>query len=432
MFRTAHLLAATCLSAALIAQPAWADNHETTPDEEVAAGEAPAAGAQPGPGEPVETEPANAPDQEPAFPEQTRAVQPDEMPETTYEVIAGELPHLWSLAFMPDGSMLVAAKDGAFHVITADGEVGEAITEGVPEVDNRDQGGLLDVALAPDFETSNRIFFSYAEPRDGGNGTTVASATLALNAEGGGALEDVSVIFRQEPTYDGTMHFGSRLVFADDGSLFITVGERSEDEVRDQAQDLSSGLGKIFRVTQEGEPHPENPFIEDEEALPEIWSYGHRNLQSAALDAEGRLWTVEHGPRGGDELNLPQAGLNYGWPEVTYGREYSGDEVGPGITQLEGTEQPVYYWDPSFAPSGMARYEGGEFPEWDGAFLIGGLVSTGLVIVHIENDLVAYEERVPLDRRVRDVAVGPDGAVYAVTEDRETSMSELLRITRAD
>jgi aldose sugar dehydrogenase len=425
------LLAATFLSAALIASPALAQDEGTSPEEEVAEGSvAPDEGEEAAARQPVETAEPNAPDQEPAFAEQTRAPQPEAMPATTYEVIAEELPHLWSLAFLPDGGMLVTAKNGAFHYVSAEGEVGEAITEGVPEVDERDQGGLLDVVLAPDFEESNRIFFSFAEPREEGNGTSVAAATLVLDDNGGGVLEDVEVIFQQEPSYDGTMHFGSRLVFSPEGDLYVTVGERSDAEVRDQAQDLSSGLGKVFRIDVNGEAPSDNPFVDQEDALPQIWSYGHRNMQSAALDGQGRLLTVEHGPRGGDELNRPEPGLNYGWPNVTYGLEYDGDTVGQGVTQSEDTEQPVYYWDPSFAPSGMAYYEGEEFPEWQGAFLIGGLVSTGLVIVHIEDDLVAYEERVPLERRVRDVRVAPDGSVYVVTEDREAGTSEILRITR--
>lgn len=437
MLSAKSILSTTMLGGALVLAPvvltvAIAQDEQTSPEEEVESGEAPETGAAAGGGEPVETGPPNAPDQEPAFPEQTRAPQPDEMPETAHEVFAGELPQLWALAFLPDGRLLATAKEGTFHVISREGEAGEAITEGVPEVDARDQGGLLDVALAPDFESSNRIFFSYAEPRDGGNGTTVASATLSLDEEGGGVLEDVAVIFQQEPTYDGTMHFGSRLVFGPEGELYVAVGERSDEEVRDQAQDLSSGLGKVFRLDMDGAALDDNPFVDQEDALPEIWSYGHRNIQSAALDSNGRLWIVEHGPRGGDELNRPEAGINYGWPVATYGLEYSGDPVGQGTTQAEDTEQPVYYWDPVIAPSGMALYEGEEFPEWDGAFIIGGLVSTGLVIIHLDGDRVAYEERIPLEARIRDVAVGSDGAVYAITEDRDAGVSSILRVARSE
>jgi glucose/arabinose dehydrogenase len=326
--------------------------------------------------------------------------------------------------------MLVTAKAGAMHVIAVDGTLSREIS-GVPEVDAAGQGGLLDVALAPDFAETNRIFFSFSEPRDGGNGTSVASATLLLDQEGGGDLKDLEVIFRQTPTFDGQSHFGSRLVFGPEGELFVTVGERSDAAVRVQAQDVSSGLGKIFRIDQSGAAWPDNPFVGQAGALSEIWSYGHRNMQSAALDGEGRLWTVEHGPRGGDELNRPEAGRNYGWPEVTYGIDYSGAPIGAGVTATEATAQPIYYWDPVIAPSGMSLYNGTEFPEWENAFLIGGLVARAVVVVHLENGRVAFEERVPVGARVRDVKTGPDGAVYAVTESR-AGPSEILRLTRAD
>lgn len=404
-----RLLASTVLAVGLISAPAFAQDN--------------------GPG-PVETAAPNAPDQQPAFPEQTRADQPAEMPQVDIQTVAADLPHLWAMEFLPDGRMLVTAKDGAMHIITAEGEVGPEIA-GVPEVASAGQGGLLDVILAPDFEESNRIFFSFAEPRDDGNGTSVASATLVTDEENGGALEDVSVIFQQMPSYDGDKHFGSRLEIGADDALFIAVGERSDEPIRDQAQDLDSGLGKVFRVTLEGEPFEGNPFIDEDGAQPEIFSYGHRNIQSATLDGEGRLWTVEHGPRGGDELNRPEAGLNYGWPTITYGIAYGGQEIGEGITQMDGMEQPVYYWDPSPAPSGMDFYQGEEFPEWDGAFLIGGLVSQGLIVLRMDGDMVASEERIALDARIRDVRVGPDGAVYAVTEDRDSGASTILRLARA-
>ena len=425
---TNHLLASTVLTFGLMAGPAFA---QTTSPAEEADGTPPAEGTATQAGEPVETAEPNAPDQEPAFADQTRAPQPADMPAVDIEPIAEDLPQLWAMEFLPDGRMLVTAKQGTMHIVTAEGEIGPEIS-GVPEVDTRGQGGLLDVALAPDFDASNQIFFSFAEPRDGGNGTAVASATLVTDDENGGALEDVAVIFQQMPTYDGTLHFGSRLVFGPDGELYVTVGERSDVEPRVQSQDLASGLGKVFRIDRSGAPLDDNPFVDQEGALPEIWSYGHRNTQAAALDDQGRLWIVEHGPRGGDELNMPEAGLNYGWPKITYGIEYSGDPVGEGITSREGLNQPVYYWDPVIAPSGMALYTGDEFPEWEGAFLVGGLVSTGLVVIHLENDRVAFEERVPLEARTRDVRVGPDGAVYAVTEDRDAGTSAILRLTRGE
>jgi len=431
MLNTSRLLTGTALSLTLLLTPALAQTTETAPPEQ-ADGAAPAEGTEAAPGEPVETQPANAPDQEPAFPEQTRAPQPAEPVTTTTQTVAEGLPLLWAMEFLPDGRMLVSAKQGALHVIGEDGAAGPAIA-GVPEVDARGQGGLLDVALTPDFADSGRIYFSYAEPREGGNGTTVASATLVLDEQGGGTLEDVTTIFAQQPTYDGDKHFGSRIVPNADGSLYITVGERSDDVTRVQAQELASGFGKVFHITAEGEPVDGNPFAETEGALPEIWSLGHRNVQSAALDADGRLWLVEHGARGGDELNRPEAGLNYGWPDVAYGVEYSGDAIGAGITADGETQQPVYYWDPVIAPSGMALYEGDEFPNWDNTFIIGGLVTTGLVVVHLgDDDRVAFEERIPLEARVRDVRVGPDGAIYAVTEDRQTNSSAIIRVSNAD
>jgi glucose/arabinose dehydrogenase len=381
-------------------------------------------------GQPVETAPPNAPDQVPAFEGQTRAPQPEQTVATEQEVIAEGLPHLWAMEFLPDGRMLVTAKSGVLHIVTPEGVVSEPIT-GLPEVDAVGQGGLLDVALAPDFESSGRIYVSFAEPREGGNGTSVAAATLVLDDAGGATLEDVEVIFRQEPTYDGDKHFGSRIVPSEDGNLYVTVGERSDDPIRDEAQDLQSGLGKIFRITTEGEPAEGNPFAEGE-ALPEIWSLGHRNVQSATLDGEGWLWTVEHGAMGGDELNRPEAGLNYGWPEVAYGVAYNGAPIEDGITQSAETEQPVYYWDPVIAPSGMAYYSDDEFPEWEGAFLVGGLVAQAVVVLHMESDRVTHEERVDIGARVRDVRVGPDGAVYAVTESRGGGGSTIVRITDAE
>ena len=236
----------------------------------------------------------------------------------------------------------------------------------------------------------------------------------------------------QTPGYAGTKHFGSRLAFAPNGDLFVTVGERSDTPIRDQAQDVTSGLGKIFRIRPDGSPADGSPFVDATDALPEIWSYGHRNLQSAVVDDAGQLWTVEHGPKGGDELNRPEQGVNYGWPVITYGIDYSGAPIGEGITAQDGMEQPVYYWDPVIGPSGMAQYQGDEFPEWQGALLIGGLVSQGLVVLQIEEGRVATEARVPLDARIRDVKVGPDGAVYAVTETRRGGSSSILRLTAGE
>lgn len=402
--RTNPLLAGTVLAATLLAAPVFAET--------------------------AETKRANAPDQKPAFENQTRAALPDAVPKIRVDVVAEDLPHLWAMEFLPDGRMLVTTKEGAMHVISQDNGEASPPIEGVPEVMAEGQGGLLDVALAPDFERSNRIYFSFSEPREGGNGTSVASARLT-EEDGKLALQDVKVIFRQTPTYDGDKHFGSRLVFGPEGQLYVTVGERSDRETRVGAQDIGSGFGKVFRIDAEGKALADNPFVGTDGALPEIWSYGHRNLQAATLDGQGRLWTVEHGPKGGDELNRPEAGKNYGWPKVTYGIEYSGGPVGDGVTALQGTEQPVYYWDPVIGPSGMAYYDGDAIPEWKGAFLVGGLVSQGLVVLHMEGDAVSNEERVPLDARIRDVKVAPDGTVFAVTEQRSGGGSTILRLLKA-
>ncbi|MXN44693.1 PQQ-dependent sugar dehydrogenase [Shinella kummerowiae] len=404
--RTNTCLAGTMLAATLLAAPAFAQTAKT-----------------------AETENANAPDQTPAFENQTRAALPDVVPQISVDVVADGLPHLWSMEFLPDGRILVTTKGGAMHVVSQENGEASPPIEGVPAVMSEGQGGLLDVALAPDFESSSRIYFSFSEPREGGNGTSVASARLT-EEEGKLALQDVKVIFQQMPTYDGDKHFGSRLIFGPEGQLYVTVGERSDRETRVGAQDLGSGFGKVFRIDAEGKALSDNPFAKQEGALPEIWSYGHRNLQAATLDGQGRLWTVEHGPKGGDELNRPEAGKNYGWPKVTYGIEYSGGPVGEGITTLQGTEQPAYYWDPVIGPSGMAFYNGDAIPEWKGAFLIGGLVSQGLVVLHMEGDKVAREERVPLDARIRDVKVAPDGTVFAVTEQRGGE-STILRLVKS-
>jgi glucose/arabinose dehydrogenase len=379
---------------------------------------------------PVQTAQPNAPGQSPAFAGQTRAPQPAESARVRSQTVASGLPQLWAMEFLPDGRALVTAKHGAMHIVGAGGKAGPPLS-GLPEIDARGQGGLLDVALAPDFAQSHMIYFSFSEPRGGrANGTSVARARLETDSQGGGRLSGTEVIFRQTPAYAGTKHFGSRLAFAPDGTLFVTVGERSDTPIRDQAQDISSGLGKVFRINPDGSVPADNPFVGRAGAQPEIWSYGHRNLQSATVDAQGRLWTVEHGPRGGDELNRPRAGRNYGWPVITYGINYNGAPIGDGITSKAGMEQPVYYWDPVIAPSGMAAYEADAIPQWKGALLVGGLQSRGLVVLRMDGDRVATEEWVPLGARVRDVRIGPDGAVYAVTEERGAG-SSIVRIAPA-
>jgi glucose/arabinose dehydrogenase len=336
------------------------------------------------------------------------------------DTITTGLVHPWAVALLPDGRFLVTERPGRMRLIGADGRIGAPLA-GVPPVYARGQGGLLDVALDPEFAANHRVFFSFAEPGPAGTaGTAVGRARLT--DEG---LADLAIIYRQEPKVAGGGHFGSRLVFARDGNLFITQGERFD--YRDRAQDLSVLLGKIVRVTPDGAIPPDNPFINRSGARPEIWSYGHRNVQAAALDpATGQLWTVEHGAAGGDELNHPEAGKNYGWPVITYGRDYNGRSIGEGAVK-EGMEQPVYYWDPVIAPSGMTFYTGAAFPEWKGSVLIGGLASQVLVRLVLEHGRVTREERFlgELHQRVRDVREGPDGFLYIVTDEDPGSLLRL-------
>ncbi len=339
------------------------------------------------------------------------------------ETVAGGLEHPWALAFLPDGRMLVTERPGRLHIVERDGRISEPLA-GVPEVLARGQGGLLDVALDPRFADNRLVYLSYSEPGAGGAaGTAVARGRL-----GEGRLEDVRVIYQQQPKVRSSLHFGSRLVFARDGTLFVTQGDRGA--YRDGAQDLSVGFGKIVRIKPDGSVPRDNPFVGRAGVRPEIWSYGHRNVQSAALHPKtGRLWTVEHGARGGDELNRPEAGKNYGWPVITYGIDYSGATIGEG-TAKPGMEQPVYYWDPVIAPSGMTFYTGDAFPDWKGSLLIGSLQPGLLVRLTLEDGKVAREERYlgELRERIRDVRQGPDGLLYLLTD---SSDGRILRVRPA-
>ena len=320
------------------------------------------------------------------------------------------LEHPWGIEFLPDGRALVTERPGRLRLISSTGQVSAPLT-GVPSVFAQGQGGLLDVALDPNFASNSTIYLSFAEPGAGGAGTAVARARLTDTG-----LQDLRVIYRQSPKVAGDGHFGSRLVFARDGRLFITQGDRQG--YRDRAQDLSMGQGKIMRVTTDGTAPADNPFVNRSDAQAEIWSYGHRNVQGATLHpTTGQLWTVEHGAAGGDELNHPERGKNYGWPVITYGRDYSGASIGEG-TAKAGMEQPVYYWDPVIAPSGMTFYLADAIPGWKGSVLIGALSPGGLVRLELTNGRVTKEERYlgDLGERIRDVTVGPDGFVYVITD----------------
>ncbi len=325
------------------------------------------------------------------------------------ETFASGLVHPWALEFLPDGRLLVTERPGRLRVVGTDGALSAPLS-GVPSVYAEGQGGLLDVALDPQFASNRRIFLSYAEAEGDLAGTAVARATFS-----DAGLTDVQVIYRQQPKLRGAGHFGSRLVFAPDGRLFITQGDRQA--YRDRAQDLTQGQGKFMRIEADGSIPADNPFVGRADAQPAIWSYGHRNSQGATLDADGRLWTIEHGARGGDELNHPEPGKNYGWPIITYGRDYSGARIGIG-TAREGLEQPVYYWDPVIAPGGITFYTAEAIPGWKGSLLIASMTPGGLVRLELHAGRVVKEERYlgDLRERFRDVKVGPDGLVYAVTD----------------
>ena len=339
------------------------------------------------------------------------------------ETVADGLEHPWGMAFLPDGAMLVTERPGRMRIVR-DGKLSEPLAN-VPTVVARGQGGLLDVALHPKFSENRLVYFSFSEPRGfASNGTSLARARLSDDSQ---ALENVEVIFQQLPAIRSTAHFGGRITFAPDGNLFLTLGDRYSE--RDSAQDLSTHLGKTVRLADDGKPAPGNPFTSQSGALPEIWSYGHRNPQGAAIEpSTGAYWTVEHGARGGDEINRPEAGKNYGWPIISYGIDYSGAKIGEG-TAKEGMEQPLHYWDPSIAPSGLAFYNGAKYPDWQGDLLLGALAGTKLVRLDIENGKVAGEEAMleDLGERIRDVKVGPGGEVYLLTDNPDGRILKLLR-----
>ncbi len=357
-----------------------------------------------------------------ATPAEAQQRYPSSAGELAVETVASGLENPWGLAFLPDGRMLVTERPGRLRLVGSDGKLSAPIS-GVPNVVARGQGGLLDVVLDPNFAQNRYLYLSFAEPRANGNGTSVARARLSAN---GTALESLTVIFRQMPTIASNMHFGSRLVFDRTGALFVTVGDRYSQ--RDQAQNPENHLGKILRIKPEGgaaEGNPKKPGW-----APEIWSIGHRNVQGAALHPQtGQLWTAEHGARGGDEINTPKAGLNYGWPVITYGIDYSGVKIGEG-TSKPGMEQPLFYWDPSIAPSGAAFYTGDKWPAWKNSLFVGALAGQLLARLSTDGEKVTGEERLltTLGERIRDVRQGPDGFLYLLTDD---SSGKLLRVRPA-
>jgi glucose/arabinose dehydrogenase len=363
---------------------------------------------------------------QPLLPSQTRA--PLRTAGVAYEVVtvARGLEHPWGLDFLPGGGMVVTERDGRMRIVGPDGALSDPV-KGLPEVDAGGQGGLLDVVLGPTFAADGLIYWSYSQSRPGGNGTAVARGRLVTGPEP--AVTGVQVIWTQTPALASAQHFGSRLVFAADGKLFITTGDRSIMAGRVQTQKLDNTLGKVVRINPDGSIPTDNPHVNTAGARPEIWSVGHRNIQGAALHpSTGELWTVEHGPRGGDELNVSLAGKDYGWPTITYGLEYSGQRVGQGITRAEGLEQPVYYWDPIIAPAGIAFYTADLFPAWKGSLFVSGMKPGHLARLTLDGYRVTGEERLLADlgERIRDVNVGPDGALYVLTDENDGRILKLL------
>lgn len=380
---------------------------------------------------PLDSSSPNGSTQQPAFAGQTRICGNTTSTKFEVTVVAKGLASPWAVEPLPGGDFLVTEKPGALRIVSAKGDVSEPIA-GLPKVDPRGQGGLLDVALSPTFATDRTIFWSFSEPREGGNATSVARGVLSADRK---SLADVKVIFRALPAYDGGGHFGSRLAFGPgDGMLYITLGERSDRNMRPQAQQLDSHMGKVIRIAPDGTVPKDNPFVGKAGALPEIWDLGHRNPQALAFDANGQLWDIEHGTRGGDELNRVEKGKNYGWPIQAYGIEYGGANIssalGDAATVRPNTEQPVYYWDPVIAPSGAQFYSGDAFPAWKGNLFIGAMGQRRLVRLTLSGNKVTGEEHLLIDRneRVRDVRQGPDGFLYLVTDSKN---GELWRISPA-
>ncbi|MBO9151745.1 PQQ-dependent sugar dehydrogenase [Chitinophaga sp. GCM10012297] len=364
---------------------------------------------------PVETKAANSPDYKPAFPGQTRIAGVKTAMAYEGKVLTSDLKNPWGITTLPDGRFLITQKKGTMRIVTPDGKVSDSIT-GLPAVNSAGQGGLLGLRVDPDFASNRTVYWVFSENLPEGNLTAVAKGKLSADEK---KIEGATVIYRATPAYKGTLHYGGRILIDKSGNLVISTGERSDLETRPQAQDLKSGLGKVIRITKEGQPAPGNPFEGKADARPELFSYGHRNVQGLAFHpVTGDLWETEFGPRGGDELNRVEAGKNYGWPTITYGIEYSGKKVGDSIQQKAGLEQPVYYWDPVISPSGITFYSGDAMPEWKNNLFISGLSSTHIARIVIENNKVVGEERLLENEkeRFRDITEGKDGALYAITD----------------
>lgn len=362
----------------------------------------------------VETKKPNS-DYKPAFEGQTRISAVTTKTPYESKTLTTSLKRPWGITPLPDGRFLVTEKGGTIRMVSAAGSVGEAI-HGVPKVNSDGQGGLLGITIDPAFSKNRIVYWVFSEPLPEGNVTAVAKGKLSSDEK---SLENITVIYRATPAYKGSLHYGGRILFAKDGSLFISTGERSDMATRPQAQDLNSGLGKIIRITTDGKPAQGNPFAGNSNARPEVYSYGHRNVQGIAFHpVTGDLWETEFGPRGGDEINRVEPGKNYGWPTITYGIEYRGDKIGDAIQQKPGLEQPVYYWDPVISPSGITFYNGQEIAEWKNNLFITALSGMHICRIVIENNKVVGEERLLSNeyQRFRDIVQGIDGALYAITD----------------
>jgi glucose/arabinose dehydrogenase len=364
---------------------------------------------------PVETKAANT-DYKPAFEGQTRIQGVKTTTPFQVKILTKDLKRPWGITSLPDGRFLITEKSGDMRIATADGTLSQPIT-GIPKVNDGGQGGLLGITIDPDFSNNRMVYWVFSEKQPNGNLTAVAKGKLADDEK---SIQNATVIYRATPAHNSTLHYGGRILFDKTGNIIFSTGERSDLETRPQAQYLNSSLGKVIRITTDGKAAPGNPFENQKDARPELYSYGHRNVQGLATNpATGDLWEAEFGPRGGDEINLIQPGKNYGWPIITYGIEYAGPKIGDGIQQKEGMEQPVYYWDPVISPSGITFYGGDEIPEWKNNLFVSSLSGQHIDRLVIKDNKVVGEERLLSDQsqRFRDITQGKDGALYAVTDD---------------
>ncbi|WP_263376303.1 PQQ-dependent sugar dehydrogenase [Granulicella aggregans] len=420
-----HLIC--CISATALAGTALAQTPPAKPPDPTRPGFTSFSSPKPDliPGKPIDHRDPELKGDHPAFPGQTRApYAPTTAPKVT--LITDQLHSPWGLGFLPDGKMIVTEKEGKIRIVSQDGTLSAPIT-GVPEVLMRAQLGLLDIELDPKFASNHTIYFTFNEPEP--NDTSAVVAARAKLDEDKLALTDVNVIFRAKPALprDHAVNAGSRIAIDRQGNLFVSIGDRSQSPPWDYAQKLDNDLGKMIHITPEGKPAPNNPYLHTPGVLPEIWSRGHRTPQGLTINpATGELWEVEHGPRGGDEINKPEAGKNYGWPVITHGIDYPGDLIGAGITEQAGMEQPLYYWDPVIAPSGLLFYTGDKFPQWKNNLFVGGLRSEMLDRIVLDGTTVVSEEPLLLDQnsRIRDVRQGPEGFLYVLGDN-----GKLFRLT---